>query len=72
MARYRAEHAAETCDLCLVVGTSGLVYPAAALPGMARENGAFVIVVNPQPSALDATADLVLAAPAGQCLPALW
>jgi NAD-dependent deacetylase len=39
---------------------------------MARENGAFVVVVNPQPSALDATADLVLAAPAGQCLPALW
>lgn len=72
VARYRAEHAAETCDLCLVVGTSGLVYPAAALPGMARENGAFVIMVNPQPSALDATADLVLAAPAGQCLPALW
>ncbi len=58
-ARYRAEHAAESCDLCLVVGTSGLVYPAVALPGMARENGAFVVVVNPQPSALDATADLV-------------
>ncbi len=72
VARFRADHAAQNCDLCLVVGTSGLVYPAAALPGLAREQGARVIVVNPQPSELDATADLVLPAPAGQCLPLLW
>ncbi|WP_422648455.1 NAD-dependent protein deacylase [Cupriavidus sp. H18C1] len=72
VARYRAEHAAQTCDLCLVVGTSGMVYPAAGLPGLAKDHGAGVIVVNPQPSALDATADLVLSAPAGQCLPMLW
>ncbi|EKZ99899.1 MAG: NAD-dependent deacylase [Burkholderiaceae bacterium] len=72
VARFRADHAAESCDLCLVVGTSGLVYPAAALPGVAKENGARVIVVNPQPSALDETADIVLAAPAGECLPLLW
>lgn len=71
VARYRAEHAAEQCDLCLVIGTSGMVYPAAGLPGVARDNGAGVIVINPQPSALDATADLVLRAPAGQCLPML-
>ncbi|MGO4306389.1 SIR2 family NAD-dependent protein deacylase [Cupriavidus sp. RAF12] len=72
VARYRADHAAENCDLCLVVGTSGLVYPAAALPGLAKEHGAKVIVVNTEPSALDATADLVIAAPAGACLPLLW
>lgn len=72
VARYRAEHAAQTCDLCLVVGTSGMVYPAAGLPGVAKDHDAGVIVVNPQPSALDATADLVLRAPAGQCLPMLW
>lgn len=72
VARYRAQHAAETCDLCLVVGTSGMVYPAAALPGVAHDHGARVIVVNPQPSALDDTADLVLQAKAGECLPMLW
>ncbi|ABF08969.1 NAD-dependent protein deacetylase/lipoamidase [Cupriavidus metallidurans] len=72
VARFRADHAAESCDLCLVVGTSGLVYPAAALPGVAKENGARVIVVNPKPSALDETADIVLPAPAGECLPLLW
>lgn len=72
VARFRADHAAQHCDLCLVVGTSGLVYPAAALPGLAKEHGARVIVVNPQPSVLDDTADLVLPAPAGECLPMLW
>ncbi|TWG86623.1 NAD-dependent deacetylase [Cupriavidus gilardii J11] len=72
VARYRAEHAAQTCDLCLVVGTSGMVYPAAGLPGLAKDHGAGVILVNPQASALDATADLVLRAPAGGCLPLLW
>lgn len=72
VARFRADHAAQNCDLCLVVGTSGLVYPAAALPGLAKEHGARVLLVNPEPSALDATADLVLSAPAGQCLPMLW
>ncbi len=72
VARFRAEHAAENADLCLVVGTSGLVYPAAALPGLARDHGARVVVVNPQPSALDQTADVVLPAAAGACLPLLW
>jgi NAD-dependent deacetylase len=71
VALYRAGHAADTVDVCLVVGTSGLVYPAAALPGRAKAAGAKVIIVNPQPSALDATADLVIHAPAGECLPRL-
>ena len=71
VANYRAEEAANTCDLCLVVGTSGMVYPAAGLPGLAKDHGAKVIVVNPEPSALDATADLVIHQPAGECLPAM-
>ncbi len=71
VALYRAEHAADHADVCLVVGTSGLVYPAAGLPGRAKAAGARVIVVNSQPSALDATADVVIQQLAGVCLPAL-
>jgi len=71
VANYRAEEAANTCDVCLVVGTSGMVYPAAGLPGLAKDHGAKVIVVNPEPSALDGTADLVIHQPAGVCLPAM-
>ncbi|WP_325170255.1 SIR2 family NAD-dependent protein deacylase [Cupriavidus respiraculi] len=71
VASYRADHAARSCDLCLVVGTSGLVYPAAGLPGIARDQGAEVMVINPQPSALDDTATLVVRAAAGEALPLL-
>lgn len=66
-----AEQAATTCDVFLSVGTSGLVYPAAALPGMARAAGAFVAEVNPEPSVLAPHLDAVLAGPAGVVLPAL-
>ncbi len=63
-----AEEAAERCDLMLVVGTSGVVYPAAGLARMARGR---VVVVNPAPSDLDDTADVVLRGTAAGLLPQL-
>jgi NAD-dependent deacetylase len=67
----RAEEAASACDLMLVVGTSGLVYPAAGLPALARASGARVVVVNPNRSELDDLAEVVVRAPAAKALPAL-
>ena len=66
-----AQHAAQACDLMLVVGTAGAVYPAAGLAHQARAAGARVVVVNPAPSELDGTAHAVLRAPAAQVLPTL-
>lgn len=66
-----AERAAEEGDLMLVVGTSGLVYPAAGLAHVARRTGATVVVINPAATELDAVAHLCLRAPAAQCLPPL-
>ena len=66
-----ALRAAQEADVMLVVGTSGVVYPAASLPGLAKEHGAFVAEINPQPTALSSLADVVVRAPAGQALPAL-
>src|SRR5690606_3470670 len=60
-----AVDAVETSDLVLVVGSSGLVHPAAGLPDLARRNGAFVVEINPQPSALRADLRLPLTAVAG-------
>jgi NAD-dependent deacetylase len=40
-----------TCDVLLVVGTSGVVQPAASLGGLAQRQGATVAVVNPDPDA---------------------
>jgi NAD-dependent deacetylase len=61
--------AAESCDVMLVVGTSGIVYPAAQLPHIARQNGARVIDVNPDPNAIADIADLFLQGPSGEVLP---
>lgn len=66
-----AEAAAGRCELMLVVGTSGAVYPAAGLAFTAHQAGARVVVVNPEPSELDPVADGVLRGTAATLLPAL-
>ena len=66
-----AAEASYACDLMLVVGTSGLVYPAAQLPLIAKQAGATVIDVNPEPSHLSAVSDLYLQGKSGEILPAL-
>ena len=55
-----ALHAVEGCDLLLVKGTSGLVHPAAGLPGIAKARGAYIVEVNPDETALSAVADASL------------
>ncbi len=66
-----AERAAEACELMLVVGTSGAVWPAAGLAGQARAAGARVVIVNPAPSEIDDAADIVLRGTAAGLLPPL-
>lgn len=63
-----AEEASRRSDLMLVVGTSGVVYPAAGLARLARGR---VAVINPDETALDDAADAVLRGAAGQLLPQL-
>lgn len=52
--------AAAACDLFLVIGTSSLVYPAAALPRAALEAGAAVVEINPEPTPFSAAATVSL------------
>lgn len=66
-----AEQAARTCELMLVVGTSGEVYPAAGLALTAHQCGARVVMVNPEATPLDVVAELCLRESAAQCLPPL-
>jgi NAD-dependent deacetylase len=66
-----AEALAEQCDVVLVVGTSGIVYPAAMLPAIARRHGAGVIEVNPEQTPLTGLADHFLQGNSGTVLPAL-
>lgn len=64
-----AAEAAARCDLCFVIGTSALVYPAAGLPEIAKRAGAYVCEVNPEPTPLSDLCDEVLMGKAGQVLP---
>ena len=48
----QAEDLVDTCDAMLVVGTSGVVWPAAELPINAHRLGKFVAEINPTPSEL--------------------
>jgi NAD-dependent deacetylase len=66
-----ASQAARQCDLMLVVGTSALVQPAASLPYMALEQGAKVIEINPNETALTEDATTFLKGASGVVMPQL-
>jgi NAD-dependent deacetylase len=63
--------AAQKAEVVLVVGTSSVVYPAAALPETARSHGAFVIEVNPEATGLTPLANVSLRGTAAQVVPDL-
>jgi NAD-dependent deacetylase len=60
---------ARECDLCVVLGSSLVVYPAASIPAYALEHGAKLLIINRDETPLDQTADLVIHESAGQVLP---
>jgi NAD-dependent deacetylase len=67
----RAMHISQMTDAMLVIGTSGLVTPAATLPRVAKEYGAKIIEVNPDYSMITRYADVKLEGPSGEMLPKL-
>ncbi len=66
-----AIEAAQRCDVMLVIGTSGVVQPAASLAGAAKTYGAAVIEVNPNPTALSGYADVCVRSGCREALPAI-
>ena len=69
---YRSQRASASCDVMLVVGTSATVQPAATMPFIARDNGATVIEINPEPTPLTPRiSHLLLLGSAGAVLPRL-
>jgi NAD-dependent deacetylase len=67
-AMRRAEAASRRCDLFLAIGSSLVVYPAAALPLIGKQSGAKLVILNREPTELDADADLVIRADIGTTL----
>ena len=58
-ALMKAETEASKSDFMLVLGTSLLVYPAAALPAYTLRNGGKIAIVNNQPTQFDSYTDLL-------------
>ncbi|MCL4201501.1 MAG: NAD-dependent deacylase [Pirellulaceae bacterium] len=64
----RATQLVREADLLLAMGSSLVVYPAAALPELAREHGARLVIINRDATLLDSRADLVIRNSIGQAL----
>lgn len=67
----QAEAAVDAAEVMLVVGTAGAVWPAAGLAQRAARAGAWVAIINPNPSDIDDAAHECLRGTAAQLLPAL-
>lgn len=63
------EKAAEWSDLCFVVGTSAVVYPAAYIPMSAKRAGAYLVEINLEPTELSNYADYSVFGKSGEILP---
>lgn len=67
----RSVRAAACCDLFLIVGTSGVVHPAAGLADLAQDAGATVVQVNLEPTPYTGRVDFSFEGKAGEILPEL-
>ncbi len=66
-----AKKALRHSDMMIVVGSSLEVAPASDLPMLARRNGAKLVIINLEPTALDEFADTVIRGNAAEILPSI-
>ncbi|MBN1547195.1 MAG: NAD-dependent deacylase [Syntrophaceae bacterium] len=67
----QADEAARNCDVMLVIGTSGIVYPVAFLPALAKGGGAFVAEINMEETPVSPGLDMIILGKAGEIVPLL-
>ncbi len=67
----RSYEALESCDVLLIIGTSGIVYPAASFAPVAKSVGAFVVEVNPDTTPNSGVVDVALQGRAKDIIPRL-
>ena len=63
-----AERRSRKCDLCIVLGSTLSVYPAALIPRYASESGAKLVIINLGPTELDSRADIRIEGKAGEVM----
>jgi len=67
-AMVAAFQAARSCDLAMVIGSSLVVYPAAAIPEEAVRCGAPLVIINNEPTDKDALSEVRLGGSAGESM----
>lgn len=65
----RATALSQTCDFFLVVGSTLLVQPAALMPVYAKQNGAFLAIINLSETPCDDMSEVLMRGKAGEVLP---
>ena len=68
---HRAFRVSTESDVMLVLGTSGVVFPAASFPVEAKKAGATIIVINPTENGFPHCSDIYIPMKAGDALPAI-
>jgi NAD-dependent deacetylase len=63
---------AQSCEMMLVIGTSAWVQPAASLPVVAMQSGAYAIEINLEPTPLSDAVNETIHQPAATALPSWW
>jgi NAD-dependent deacetylase len=64
----KAIESSNNCDLFLVAGSSLVVYPAAQMPVLAKQNGAKLVIMNIGETPHDYMADVLIAEKTGETL----
>ncbi len=68
-ALWRSRQVAKDCDVMLVIGTSAVVQPAALMPVVAKDSGAKIIEINPEPTLLTGdVSDYLISGTAGDVM----
>jgi NAD-dependent deacetylase len=58
-------------DLMMIIGTSGIVHPAASFAGLAKSRGAFLVEINPERTPMSQEMDITLRGKGMEILPLL-
>lgn len=64
-----AEFKAKNSDICFVIGTSAIIYPAASIPRLAKEDGAYLVEINIEPTDISSLVDYSIIGKSGEILP---
>jgi len=66
-----AAEGAKSAGVCLLLGTSGIVHPAAGLPRQAKRQGATLVEINPKATELSDLCEITVRGKTGEVLPAI-